>query len=185
MKVPKTEAAAQNDGSIPVGNYVIKITSVDNKPSAKGDPMLTLETQILCDTDRKDVSPDGVVFGGRRASNKYLSFGEKAAPYACRDLLSMGITQEELDQFNDTEDEEWIKTHLLERCFVALLTNEVRYMASDGKSYTTDGLEAVNKKLPAEARVSFVKNGTAMVPMGTNYNIAKIIGPATKDGNPY
>jgi hypothetical protein len=174
---------------IPVQEYVLKITKVDGSPSkSSGNAMFAVETTILCTKTKEDVvtlaNGASFVVGGRSVRTVYWSMSDRAVDRTMSTLRTIGVTEEALDALEDTEDKDWQDANLVDKCFTAILANEVSYRASNGKSYTVEGLADWNKKNP-NSPVAFVEVDGHKHATGVRYVISDITGAATPDGNPF
>ena len=179
---PAAPSSTETSGMIPAGIYVVKVTAVENKDSASGQPMFAIDGIILT-KDGSDVVDGGFVVGGKKIARQYLSFSPKAAQYTVDRLLKMGVSQEAVDNLSDTSDMEWIQNHLMDLCYQAVLGNEERFRATDLKSYTADGLKQSNEKNKT-AHEFILDNTGKPIRTGLNYVVLDIVGHADKNGNP-
>jgi len=182
--ITKSSGSTANSNYIPAGIYILKVTAVDGKDSAAGQPMFAIDS-VLLTKDGSDVVNDGFVIGGRQVKRQYFSFSERAAAITTDRLAKMGVSQEALDELTDTSDKEWIDANLIDRCYQAVVGCEERYRASDLKGYTKEGLDAANKKNP-NRKLEFILGPDGQpIRTGLDYVVVDIVGAATPDGQPF
>lgn len=123
------DTIAETTGSIPTDRYIVRVTEVKNAPSSKGDPMASLNYEVL--------SPDEITVGSRvvktagRKGSVFIVANDKTRSRVKAAIKAWGIAPPAGD-FADTRDLD--KAMIAAICeatkdmaFVAMLESEVEY----------------------------------------------------------
>jgi hypothetical protein len=132
MKVDLSGVKAGGFDPFPAGTYILALVEYEHKetgPNSKqpGSPMISAQFGVQ----------EGE-YEGRRVFNNF-TFGEKALPILKSYLLSIGLTEEQLDGELDIDPEEWIGKPFKARVRIRKSEeygdqNQIsRYMAADAE----------------------------------------------------